>query len=157
MTASRPSVFIGSSSEGIAIARAIQVNLDHACEVVLWSQGVFGLSGGTLETVVSRLDTFDFAILVLSADDMIESRGESRNAPRDNVLLEMGMFIGKLGRDRTYAVYDRTSAIKLPSDLAGITLATYQPQSDKNLQAAVGAATTQTKTWIAVILHLTRT
>ena len=143
MTQIRPSVFIGSSGEGLAVAQAIQVNLDHACEVVLWSQGVFGLSDGALESLVGRLETFDFAILVVSPDDMVTSRETTQNAPRDNVLLELGMFIGAIGRKRTFFVYDRTADIKIPSDLAGVTAATYQPHSDNNLQAALGAATTQ--------------
>ena len=47
-------MFIGSSQEGLAIAKAIQANLDYYCETTVWSQGVFGLGGGTLETLVDR-------------------------------------------------------------------------------------------------------
>jgi Predicted nucleotide-binding protein containing TIR-like domain len=142
MTKLRPSVFIGSSTEGLSIAQAIQVNLDRACEVVLWSQGVFGLSNGTLETLAAKLAAFDFAILVISPDDMITSRDIKQNAPRDNVLIELGMFIGSIGAKRTFFVYDRSVDIKIPSDLAGITPATFQPHADNNLQASLGAATT---------------
>jgi predicted nucleotide-binding protein len=83
----RPRVFIGSSREGHAIAEAIQLNLDHACEVTIWSQGVFGLGEGTLESLVEKLDSFDFAILVLTNDDVTISREEMKQSPRDNVLL----------------------------------------------------------------------
>lgn len=141
----RPSVFIGSSAEGLPVAEAIQVNLDHSCEIVIWSQGVFGLSDGTLEALVTRLPVFDFAILVLTPDDMITSREREQQAPRDNVLLELGLCIGALGRERTFTVYDRTSDIKIPSDLAGVTSASYQPHSDGNLQSTLGAACTQIK------------
>jgi predicted nucleotide-binding protein len=55
MAKPRPSMFIGSSSEGLSVAKAIQLNLDYACEVTLWSQGVFGLGQGTLEALVDRL------------------------------------------------------------------------------------------------------
>src|SRR5260370_6782552 len=101
MAERRPAVFIGSSSEGLPIAEAIQVNLDRACEVVIWSQGVFGLSGGTLETLVDKADEFDFAALVVTPDDMTHSRGKDQPSPRDNVLLELGLFMGKIGRMRT--------------------------------------------------------
>lgn len=141
----RPSVFIGSSSEGLPIAEAIQVNLDRACETVIWSQGVFGLSGGTLEALVTKLPVFDFAILVLAPDDMVTSRDQGQQAPRDNVLLELGLCIGALGRERTFAVYDRTCNLKLPSDLAGVTLANYQPHVNGNMQSTVGAACTEIK------------
>ena len=145
----RPSVFIGSSSEGLSVAEAIQLNLDHACDATIWSQGVFGLSLGSLESLVEELDAFDFAILVLTPDDMVESRGESQPSPRDNVLLELGLCIGALGRERTFMVYDRSTAIKLPSDLAGVTPADYQPHSSGNLQSAVGAGCTRIKNAIS--------
>ena len=144
----RPSVFVGSSSEGQAVAEAVQVNLDAACDVVIWSQGVFGLGEGTLESLVERLDEFDFAVLVLSADDLSLSRGEVKQSPRDNVLLELGLCIGGLGRTRTFIVYDKTSDIKLPSDLAGVTTAPYQPHASGNLQASLGAPCTRIKTAI---------
>jgi hypothetical protein len=140
MSDRRPSVFIGSSSEGQEIAKAIQVNLDRSCEVTLWSQGVFGLGEGTLESLVDKAPTFDFAILVLTPDDMTRSRGKRQQSPRDNVLLELGLFIGVLGRKRTMVVFDRSADIKLPSDLAGVTLAGYQRHSSGNLQASLGAA-----------------
>jgi hypothetical protein len=139
----RPLLFVGSSAEGLDFAKALQQNLDHALEVVLWSQGVFGLSGGTLETLVQKLETIDFAALVLTPDDLVESRGSESHAPRDNVLLELGMCIGALGRERTFIVHDRSKDLKLPSDLAGITAATFQPHSDGNLQASLGAACSQ--------------
>lgn len=141
----RPTLFIGSSSEGLDVAEAIQQNLDRTCETNIWSQGVFGLGSGTLETLVECLPTFDFAILVMTADDLTESRGSVQQTPRDNVLLELGLCIGFLGRKRTFAVYDRTANIKLPSDLAGVSVADYQPQSSGNLQAALGAASTTIK------------
>jgi len=53
--------------------------------------------------------------------------------------------LGSLGRKRTFAVYDRTADLKLPSDLAGVTIADYQTQSTGNLRAALGAACTSIK------------
>jgi predicted nucleotide-binding protein len=143
MPARRPSVFIGSSREGLTVAQAIQVNLDRACEMVLWSQGVFGLGGGTLETLVNKTREFDFAILAITPDDMVESRGEAQATARDNVLIEIGLFIGSLGRERTFVVFDRSANIKIPSDLGGITLADFEPHSNGNMQAALGAACTK--------------
>lgn len=139
----RPSVFVGSSTEGLKIAKALQVLLDHACEVTIWSQGVFGLSQGTLESLVHALDQYDFAILVLTADDLVTSREASSSAPRDNVLFELGLFMGGLGRERTFIVYDRTADLKLPSDLAGVSAATFERHASGNLQSALGAAATR--------------
>lgn len=139
----RPSVFVGSSSEGLRIAQAVQVLLDQVCEVEIWSQGVFGLTQGTLESLVLALEQFDFAILVLTADDLTISRGAERPVARDNVLFELGLFVGGLGRDRTFMLYDRTHRPELPSDLAGVTAATFEPHSSGNIQAALGAACTR--------------
>jgi predicted nucleotide-binding protein len=141
----RPKVFIGSSSEGLSIAEAIQVNLDNICEVTLWNQGIFKVGQNILESLVNSLSSFDFAILIFTPDDMIRSRKRSLNSPRDNVLIELGLFIGHLGRERTFAVYDRTAEIKIPSDMAGVTPATFQPHSNGNLQASLGVASTKLK------------
>jgi predicted nucleotide-binding protein len=72
---SRPALFVGSSAEGLRIAQAVQVLLEDACEVTLWTQGVFGLGHGTLESLVMAIPDFDFAVLVLTADDLRLSRG----------------------------------------------------------------------------------
>src|SRR5215216_6625298 len=98
----KPSLFIGSSSEGLEIARAIELNLEHDAEVTIWSSGLFGLGMGTLETLVNSLDKFDFAALILTPDDTVTSRGDTSDSPRDNVLLELGLFVGRLGRQRTF-------------------------------------------------------
>lgn len=138
----QPTVFIGSSKEGLEVARAIRNQLNEIAEVTIWNEsGVFQLGHGYLESLVDALQGFDFAILVLSADDSIESRGVTSFAPRDNVMFELGLFMGKLGRKRTFAICDESQKVKLPSDLAGVSLAGYTSRQDGNLVAAVGAAT----------------
>jgi len=132
-------------------AEAIQLNLDRECDVAIWHQGVFGLGSGTLETLVEKLQSFDFAILVLTADDMVVSRDVLQQSPRDNVLLELGLFIGAIGRRRTFIVYDREKDIKIPSDLAGVTPATFKEHSDENHAAELGAACTLIKQAIAQV------
>jgi hypothetical protein len=141
-TRTRPRVFIGSSTEGLEVARALQSALYYDSEPVIWSQGVFGLSGGTLETLVAECDQFDFAVFVLSADDLIERREQSGNVPRDNVLFELGLFMGRLGRDRTFFVHCRTDKLLIPTDLAGVTAASYLPPSEpRYIHAALSVAT----------------
>jgi predicted nucleotide-binding protein len=134
----RPTVFIGSSKEGLEIAEALQANMDEHCEITLWSQGAFGLGEGYLEALVKIKNNFDFAILVLTPDDLTSSRGKRQNSPRDNVIFELGLFMGCIGRERTFVIYDKTSKLKLPSDLAGVSLVTYLPHSSGSLQSALG-------------------
>ncbi len=123
MSSGRPSVFIGSSSEGRQIAEYLQVLLDANCEVEIWSQGTFGVGDSTLASLVAALERFDFAVLVVTADDTGTARGQGYAAPRDNVLFELGLFMGALGPARTFIVVDRSNPPKLPTDLAGVTYA----------------------------------
>lgn len=151
MSRCRPSVFVGSSSEGRKIAQILQILLDKSCEVTIWDQGVFGLSKGTLESLVDRARDYDFAVLVLTPDDLVETRDLRVSAPRDNVVFELGLFMGALGRNRTFIVFDRTADLKLPSDIAGVTAATYEPHSSGNLQSALGAAAAIIETHISTL------
>jgi len=126
MTNQLPVVFIGSSSEGLDIAREVELQLVNDAVVNLWTNGIFVLGEGTLESLMNSLDNFDFAIMVLSPDDLLETRGQSYASPRDNVLFELGLFMGRLGRKRTIILSEEGADLKLPSDLAGITRATYR-------------------------------
>jgi SAM-dependent methyltransferase len=138
-----PIAFIGSSTEGGPIAEAIQQNLYEVCESNIWFQGVFAPGNSTLESLVSQLDLYDFAILVFTPDDDMNRRGAASLIPRDNVLVELGLFIGSLGRHRTFVVHQRHSGITIPSDLAGVTLAPYVLPAHSTLQAALGPACAQ--------------
>ncbi len=143
----QPRLFIGSSVEGKDIAEMLHVELQYDVEVTVWHQGVFGLSQGSLESIVkaARENNFDFAALVLTPDDLGSKRGENVSSPRDNVIFELGLFMGALGRDRTFIVYNRDIALDLPSDLAGVTAATFANRQDGKLQAALGPVCTQIK------------
>jgi predicted nucleotide-binding protein len=140
-----PTVFIGSSSEARDIAYAIQSNLDRDTEPTVWDQGVFELSRSTLDNLAQALHKFDFGIFVLSADDVLRLRSKRYATARDNVLFELGLFIGQLGSERTFFIVPQTDTpFRLPTDLAGITYATYSAnRSDNNFLAALGPACNQ--------------
>ena len=120
-----PRLFIGSSKTNLQVAQALANNLTDVAEVTVWNENVFGMGYGYLETLVARLEDYDFAAFILAADDVTTSKEQTKPAPRDNVLFESGLFMGVLGRDRVFLVYDKTEDIKIPSDLAGVTLTTY--------------------------------
>jgi hypothetical protein len=108
--------------------------------LTIWSQGIFNLSKSTLDELLKCLDTFDTAIFVLSDDDELKIREESKTSIRDNVLFELGLFIGRLGQNRTFMVKPRsTENFHIPTDLLGITVGDYDnKRSDGNIQAALG-------------------
>lgn len=137
----RPRVFIGCSVEGLPAAKLIQLNLSNSANADLWSQGVFGLSSGTLETLTNKATDYDFAILVLTPDDLLVKRDDVQLSARDNVLFELGLFMGALGRTNTFIVAEEK--VSLPTDLAGITPAKYSLEGQDNLVAALGPVCTK--------------
>lgn len=121
-------VFIGSSSEGLQEATSLNRSLTRkgiTCN--LWTQEVFQLSKTAIEDLVRISEACDFAIIVMTADDMTFSRGMKKATPRDNIVFELGLFMGAIGRERTYIVSPRGSNLKLPTDLLGVTHAPYEP------------------------------
>lgn len=123
----KPRLFIGSSAESVNIAYAAQQNLRHSAEVTVWDQGVFKLSATALESLLQILDTSDFGMFVFSPDDLLEIRGTENAAVRDNVILELGLFVGRLGRERCFIlVPDKSSDLRIPTDMIGMTPGTYE-------------------------------
>ncbi|OUL90261.1 TIR domain-containing protein [Paraburkholderia hospita] len=135
----KPRAFIGSSVEGLSVAYAVQQNLVHQVEPTVWDQGIFNLSSTTIESLTTVLNEVDFGIFVFSPDDIVSMRGNSSSAVRDNVLFEMGLFIGKLGRERVFFIVPEKSDIHIPTDLLGVTPGKFDPnRQDNSLQAATG-------------------
>jgi predicted nucleotide-binding protein len=142
-----PHLFIGSSREGIEVARSIQEHLEHTAECSVWDQGVFGLNDVTLQRLLELVETCDFGVFVCSADDIAEMRGTSKSVVRDNVLLELGMFMGGLGPQRTFFLIPRGAPdLRLPTDLIGITYGTYDAdRRDRSWQQATGPFCTKVR------------
>ena len=139
----KPVVFVGSSVEGLSIAKHIQLGLKHAtAEVRVWTDGVFGPSGVAVDALLEQVDQADFAVFVFGPDDKIASRDETYNAPRDNVVFEMGMFLSRLGRERTYLVKEQRTELKIPSDLLGIAPLTYVADPKAKLEVVLGPVCT---------------
>lgn len=117
-------MFIGSSKEGLAIAKKIKDNIEITCndwlEVIVWEDGnIFTMNDNTLDCLIKVSMTYDYALLVASKDDIVITRQEQHAVARDNIIFESGLFLGALGKDRTLLVVD--TAITLPSDFKGVT------------------------------------
>jgi predicted nucleotide-binding protein/predicted RNA-binding Zn-ribbon protein involved in translation (DUF1610 family) len=84
--------------------------------------------GHTLIEKFEKNADVQFVIVLLSPDDMAYSSSNSaENASpraRQNVVLELGYFVGKLGRDRVFAL-KREGKLELPSDFYGIVYTPY--------------------------------
>ncbi|WP_186325180.1 nucleotide-binding protein [Cellulosimicrobium sp. TH-20] len=141
---SKSHVFIGSSSEALRIAKHLQVALDNDrdadIEATVWDQEIFGASQMTLQSLVEEAKKSDFAVLVLSPDDDVRSRDVVGKAPRDNVVFEMGLFMGVIGPERVFILPPK-DGVKLPSDLGGFTLLkAYREREDGRVSASLTGA-----------------
>jgi len=142
----KASLFIGSSVEGLSIANAIQHNLEHDCNPTIWHQGMFQLSSTTLDDLLKAVKTHQFAIFVFTPDDVIKIRENTTAAVRDNIVFELGLFLGALGKERVYFVKPKNADLHIPSDLLGVTPGTYNDQrEDQNMLAALGPFCSQVR------------
>ena len=136
----RPRLFIASSRERLPWANAVHSRLDRDVEVTVWDQS-FRPSKFVIESLLERMDTTDFGVFIFSPDDLVEVRGARYLIARDNVVLEFGMHIGRIGRHRCFMLIPRGIDVKLPSDIDGMVPILYDDsRSDGNLEAAVTPA-----------------
>lgn len=135
----RPILFVGSSTESLEVARAIRSNFNHDDYVInLWTDRVFGPSRFPIAELEKQIQEADFAVLVLGADDIVESRNEKLYSPRDNVIFELGLFMGALSHERTFMVVPRGCDIKMPTDLLGLVSLSYKSDDTNNLVGLLG-------------------
>lgn len=76
------------------------------------------------KTIIEKFELHSevgFAVVIMTCDDLGKAKTsveEEKYRARQNVILEMGYFIGKLGRDRVFPLYE--NGVELPSDLYGL-------------------------------------
>lgn len=125
---SKPRVFIGSASEALDVADEVRSLLFKDFEVYIWTDDIFKSNESPLQTLLMEAGLFDFGIMILSKDDYSRSRGVAFEAPRDNTLFEFGIFLGRIGDGRAFALAE--DGVKLPSDLYGVTIEHYNKGAD---------------------------
>lgn len=137
-----PLMFIASSSEGLAVAYDVQEALEFDCHATVWKQGVFEAGHTVMQDLLAALPKHDLALFVFTPDDAVTIRGQSWTMVRDNVVFELGLFIGSLGLDRCFHLLPRGEpTLRLPSDLAGLLPLDYpSDRPDGNRLAALGPA-----------------
>ena len=75
------------------------------------------------KTIIEKFESnsnVGFAIILLTDDDegKLKTDVDLKNRARQNVVLELGYFIGKLGRDRVLPLH--SEGVELPSDIHGL-------------------------------------
>jgi predicted nucleotide-binding protein len=113
-------VFIGSSSESLEEVRMVAEWIEEEShEPIPWNKsGVFPLGHSMLESLRELARTVDAAILIFSEDDPISYRGDIALQPRDNVLIEYGLFAMELGPKKV--IICRKGVPRIASDLKGL-------------------------------------
>jgi len=126
----KPTIFIGSSKEGEAIAQKTKIYFNKTANCDIWSENFFDVNVAALDNLCKKLIGYDFAIFIGSKDDWLMSRKKLSDAMRDNVIFEYGLFTGAIGRQRTFFIIQ--NGAKVFSDLNGITLSFFD--SDEQLK-----------------------
>lgn len=139
MTTRRPLVFVGSTWEARETAKAVRENLAGDADILLWTEA-FRAGESFLSALERNAARCDFAVVVWTPDDTTMSRDQESASPRDNVVFELGLFIGKIGAERGYCVHPERTGMKMPSDLLGITTVSYRPDHPNGLTSALGPA-----------------
>lgn len=77
-------------------------------------------SGRTIIEKVEHNSDVAFSVVILTPDDIGNTKTESQGNPRarQNVIFELGFFIGKLGRKNVCCLY--SPEVELPSDMNGV-------------------------------------
>ncbi len=141
-----PRIFVISSSEKIGVANEIVRNLDsREIAVQLWDKGTFGISDYPISSLMDAIESSDFTIAVIGADDILTMRGETHQVARDNVHLEFGISLGVLGRRRSMLLVCADDGVRLPSDAAGLTTLRYRTGSDDEMKRTVRNACIEAK------------
>ena len=141
-------VFLASASEGLALASEVQAVLENQEGFVpkIWNKDTFEKSLTFIESLEEALDRSDFAIVTLTPDDRSTVRRKKRMTPRDNVIFELGLFMGRLGptgrlgRERTYFIFDEADDLKIPTDLLGVEAATFSAEAHGDRSKAIAEA-----------------
>lgn len=94
-------------------------------------------------TIIEKFTDYSdvsFAVVLLSSDDF----GYSKNQPpdsakpraRQNVVFELGFFIGKIGRSSVAALYREHASFEKPSDYEGVAYTVFDPAGNWRFEIA---------------------
>lgn len=133
MTNLKPQIFIGSSGNGINTAKVVQSELAVFGDSYLWSESsLWEPNESTFDNLLRMSGYFDFGVFVATADDLtLTSKGEYNFEARDNVILEMALFVGALGKRKSFLLVEE--GVDKPSDFNGI----FMPEFKKGDTASI--------------------
>jgi predicted nucleotide-binding protein len=94
-------------------------------------------------TIIEKFEDYSdvsYAIVLLSPDDLAypkdSSSEKAKYRARQNVIFELGFFIGKLGRERVCALYKKAENFEIPTDYEGVIYIPYDKEGGWKLKLA---------------------
>lgn len=98
------------------------------------------LTGDLLTSITDLFTQTEYCLAFLTADDCCIRDGKQVYRLRQNVVLELGMAIYRLGRDKCILLSDFDPArgdVELPSDLKGVDIKYFAPEEQEQVFNAV--------------------
>ncbi len=139
-------VFIGSSKEQQGTAELIvdfmAQNFRETLQPVPWYES-WQAGKVPIQALLDLVKGTDASILLLYPDDYLTFRDVDWRAPRDNLIFEAGMFMASHGPERTHLLIPLdpdTGAVKLPTDISGLTEHIYAMKAGQTWFASGGPA-----------------
>ena len=89
------------------------------------------------QTIIEKLEEYGsdvgYAIVLATPDDEGKSKDEPeyKSRVRQNVVLELGMFLSKLGRERVAILLKESTNFEKPSDIQGLIYIPFQNKVDE--------------------------
>lgn len=131
----KPKIFIGSSTLGVSVAEKVKKHLSTIGDCYVWNEpNVWEPNRSTFENLLRMVSFFDFGVFVATADDLTLTNDKIVIEPRDNVILEMALFCGAMGRDKSFLLVEE--GIKPPSDFNGIYMPRFNKLDDSTIKTA---------------------
>jgi hypothetical protein len=94
--------------------------------------------GRTIIEKFTEYSDVNYAIILLSPDDYGYSKEESpkkvKSRARQNVIFELGFFLGKLGRESVLVIYKENNNFEFPSDYSGVLYKPYNKSGNWKFQ-----------------------
>ncbi len=116
-------IFIGSSYEKKDVAKLIQeiiLDIDGSIQVLgWWRYDVFPPGDTYIMSLLKAVSKTNAGILLFADEDSASRRGAEIRVPRDNIVLEYGMFAAAHGTNNTLIA--RVGKPTIPTDLAGVS------------------------------------
>jgi Prokaryotic STING domain/CAP12/Pycsar effector protein, TIR domain len=134
----KPQIFIGSSGNGLDVAAIVKQELEAVANTYLWSEGdLWEPNESTFDNLLRMTGYFDFGVFVATRDDFtLTSKGEYQIEARNNVILEMTLFVGALGKKKSFLLTEKD--LDKPTDFNGIYMPEFTKGDISSIRKACG-------------------